>query len=123
MHEYAIADNLVTLATDAARKHEVSQVDIVHLQLGVLSGVVGEILTFCFDVATHGTPLQGAQLQIEYVPVIVYCATCEAECQLNDIQHLCCPICGTPTADVRQGREIKLISLEQLNETTEKARS
>jgi len=120
MHEYSIADSLIELAEDAARTADLDHVDVVHLQLGALSGVVGELLSFCFDVATNGTLLQDAELRIEHIPVEIYCAVCECVLQLDDTQDLCCPLCGTPTMDVRQGREIKLVSLEQYDNETER---
>lgn len=116
MHEYSIADSLVSLAEDAAQKADLEHVDVVHLQLGALSGVVGESLSFCFDVATVGTLLQGAELCIEYVPVTIYCAACDDTYQLHDARYLFCPECGTPATDVRQGREIELVSLEQYDD-------
>lgn len=115
MHEYAIADNLVSLAEDAAQKANVSHIDVVHIQLGALSGVVGELLSYCFDVATVGTLLQGAQLCIEHIPVAIYCGACKDTYQLDDVQDLFCPVCGIPATDVQRGREIRLVSLEQHN--------
>lgn len=112
MHELSIAYNLVTIADDAAKEAGVDHVDVVHLRLGVLSGVVKDALLFSYDIATDGTHLAGSKLVIEMVPVTVYCAVCNQESPLKDIQSFCCPVCNTPTADIRQGKEIELVSLE-----------
>lgn len=112
MHELSIAHSLVSIAEDAIKGAGVTRVEVVHLKLGALSGVVRDALLFAYDVATEGTALAGSRLEIEDVPVVVYCPTCDAERTLESIQLFCCPVCDTPTADIRQGREIELISLE-----------
>jgi len=112
MHELSIAYSLVATAEEAALQVGANQVDVVHLRLGQLSGVVKDALLFGYDIATEGTILAGSTLQIEEVPVVVYCAECDAERQLPNIQYFRCPTCGTPTGDIRQGKELELVSLE-----------
>lgn len=112
MHELSIAHSLVQTAEEALRGTGITRVERVHLKLGALAGVVEDALLFGYDIATEGTALAGSQLVIETVPVIVYCPTCDAEQPLENIQLFRCPVCATPTADVRQGREIELVSLE-----------
>jgi len=117
MHELSIAYQLVEIANSAARDAGATQVDAVHLRLGVFSGVVKDALLFSYDVATRGTLLEGSRLEIEEVPLVVYCPQCAREVELESVQLFQCPLCGTPTADIRQGREIDLISLEVADET------
>lgn len=112
MHELSIAYNIVTTAEDVAHEANVSQVDVVHLRLGALSGVVKDALLFGFDIATKGTCLEGATLKIEDVPLIVYCPVCDAEKILDSIQIFRCPTCNTLTGDIRQGKELEIVSLE-----------
>lgn len=112
MHELSIAYNLVSIAEDAAKEAGVDQIDSVHLKLGALAGVVQDALLFSFDVATKGTLLEGSTLQIENVPVVIYCEQCDAEHPLENIQLLRCPVCDTPCGDIRQGKELELVYLE-----------
>lgn len=112
MHELSIAYNLVKAAEDAARDAGVTQVSVVHLRLGALSGVVKDALLFSYDIATEGTLLAGSQLAIEDVPVVVFCPICNAEKTLESVQRFRCPTCDTLTGDIRQGKELELISLE-----------
>jgi hydrogenase nickel incorporation protein HypA/HybF len=84
----------------------------LHLRLGPLAGVVKEALLFSFDLAAEGTPIAGARLQIEDVPVVVYCPRCAARRTLASIQNFCCPVCGEPTPEVLEGRELELKSME-----------
>lgn len=116
MHELSIAYSLVETATRAAKQAGVPQVEAVHLQLGLLSGVVKDALLFSYEIACEGTPLAGSRLEIEELPVIVYCPTCQTNQPLPGIQLFRCPACGTPTPDILQGREIQLTALEYPND-------
>jgi hydrogenase nickel incorporation protein HypA/HybF len=112
MHELSIALNLVELGDAAARRADAQSVDCVHLRLGVMSGVVKEALCFAYEIASQGTRLQGSWLEIEDVPLVVYCPACGREVALPTIQSLQCPTCGAFTADIRSGTELELVSLE-----------
>src|ERR1700689_4711077 len=115
MHELSIAMGIVEAATDEAQRRGV-EVSAVHLRLGALSGVVKDALLFSYEVACQDTPLQGSQLVVEDVPVIVFCATCQAERELASVQLFACPQCGTPTMDVRHGKELEVFALEVKDE-------
>jgi hydrogenase nickel incorporation protein HypA/HybF len=91
----------------------------LHLRLGLLSGVVKDALEFSFDLAAEGTAIAGARLEVEEVPVIVFCPECRAERELPGLQSFRCPICGGDMADVVSGRELELVSMEVLDETEE----
>jgi hydrogenase nickel incorporation protein HypA/HybF len=51
---------------------------------------------------------------VEDVPVIVYCSQCQKERTLESVQLFQCPECGTPTMDIRQGKELEVFALEVL---------
>jgi hydrogenase nickel incorporation protein HypA/HybF len=111
MHELSIALSLIDMASEEAGRLGV-QVEVLHLRLGALSGVVKEALLFSFDLAAEGTPIAGARLEIEEVPVVVFCPACNEERPLPGIQGFLCPVCGTPTPDVIRGRELELATME-----------
>lgn len=55
------------MATEEAERRGGARVTALHLKLGSLSGVVKEALTFSYEIACQGTPLEGSQLVIEEV--------------------------------------------------------
>jgi hydrogenase nickel incorporation protein HypA/HybF len=112
MHELSIAVNLVEIATREAARAGSEQVLRVYVKVGALSGVVRDALEFAFDVATEGTCLEGAVLEVEDVVVVLFCPTCEAEHPLLDSYRFCCPVCDTPTAEIRAGRELEITAIE-----------
>ena len=112
MHELSIANNLVEIVTEHVHDAGADRVAAIHLQIGALSCVHQEALEFSFELVTQGTVLEGARLCMESLPVIIYCSSCNQEIELPGIQSFRCPNCDTPSADIRQGKEMDLVSIE-----------
>lgn len=112
MHELSIALSLVELASEEAGRLGDVRVDAVHVRIGPLAGVVEEALRFSFDLAAAGSPVEGARLEIERVPLTVHCHRCEAERELPSAQRLRCPVCAELAYDIVSGRELELHALE-----------
>lgn len=115
MHELSIATSLVDIASQKAAEAGSDSVSKVYLKIGVLSCVTRDALEFAFDVATEHTVLEGATLEIEDVPAVVFCPQCEGERRISDSRSMyraCCPECGAPTSEIRQGQELELTALE-----------
>jgi hydrogenase nickel incorporation protein HypA/HybF len=111
MHELSIALSLVELAETEANRLG-GRVRAVHVRVGALAGVVQEALRSSYEIACADTALAGSRLVIKEVPIVVYCERCKAERSLPSMQWFCCSVCGTPTPDVRQGKELELAALE-----------
>ncbi len=116
MHELSIAYSLVEIAEQAATSIGIRRVEVVHLRLGVLAGVVQEALLFGYEIAARGTVLEGSRLAIQELPVVVHCPRCRADRPLSSIQDFRCPVCGEPTGQIVQGQELEIVSLEYVDE-------
>lgn len=112
MHELSIAMSMIEMATDELKKYDARKVNTLYLKLGALSGVVSDALLFSWEIACQGTPLDGARLEIEEVPVVVYCANCRAEKTLSAVNSFFCPVCSTPAGEILQGKELEVTALE-----------
>jgi hydrogenase nickel incorporation protein HypA/HybF len=112
MHELSIAMSIIEGASQEARSRGGARVHAVHLKLGPLSGVVKDALLFSYGLACEGTLLDGSELIIDEVPVVVYCPNCETDQTLDSIQRFCCPTCGTLTPNVVSGKELELVAIE-----------
>jgi hydrogenase nickel incorporation protein HypA/HybF len=111
MHELSIAMSIIELAQEESGRRGV-QVSAVHLKLGTLSGVVKEALLGAFEMACEDTPLKGARLIVEDVPVLIFCKSCETQRPVSSVQLFCCAECGTPSAEVVHGKELEVVALE-----------
>ncbi len=111
MHELSIALSIIDMAAEEAGRRGV-KVAAVHLKLGPLSGVAREAMLSAYGLACEGSALEGSQLLILDVPLIVHCPRCRRDTPPVSVQELCCPACGTPTPDVIHGRELEVSALE-----------
>jgi len=111
MHELSIASRLVEIAGDRCREAN-ARAKVVTLRVGALSCVHEDALRFSFELVREGTPLADAELRIVSVPVTIWCGACGREVELPGIQRFACPACGTPSGDIRAGRELDLESIE-----------
>lgn len=123
MHELSIALSLVDLACEEAGRLEGGRVEALHVQVGVLSGVVKDALLFSFDVAAAGSSIDGARLEVIEIPATVWCGTCEATRTLQTIQRRRCPSCDEPTPHLVTGEELTLVSLEVCEDDAPNRRS
>ena len=112
MHELSIAASIVEAVTESASAYPCARVKQVRLRVGALASLAEDSLQFCWELATEGTPLAGAALVILKLPVIVHCDACGVDAEIEGVQSFRCPLCGGPTADLRQGRELEIASIE-----------
>jgi hydrogenase nickel incorporation protein HypA/HybF len=111
MHELSIMQNALNQALREARLAGAVRVHQIRLRIGVLSGVVPDALRFAFETLAPGTAAAGAVLEIEEVPARFWCAPCRREFVAANF-YAECPDCGSPSAELRAGRELELCSLE-----------
>jgi hydrogenase nickel incorporation protein HypA/HybF len=112
MHELSIAAGIVDCVTESLVAYPNARVVEVRLRVGTLAAVVEESLQFCYGLATENTPLAGSKLVVHTVPVMVYCANCRSEAELESLRSFRCPRCGEPAGDVRHGRELEVEAIE-----------
>jgi hydrogenase nickel incorporation protein HypA/HybF len=112
MHELSIAASIVESVTESASAYPGARVKEVRLRVGALASIVEDSLQFCWGLATEGSPLAGATLAINMLPVIVHCDACGVDTEIAGVQSFRCPRCGELAADLRQGRELEIESIE-----------
>ena len=112
MHELSIAHSLVEIATEHALNAGAEKVVAITIRVGALSFIQKSSLCAGFEMFADNTLLKGATLQFVDVPVTVYCNSCECEAMITDLRSFCCPSCGNPGSDIRNGRELDVDSIE-----------
>lgn len=111
MHEVGLMQRTLEIALEHAAQHNAQGICRLAMRVGALSGVVPEALSFAFDVLTRGTIAEGADLEMESVPVTCFCPACEQEFAPPDLFYEC-PRCHQLSTHVRQGQELELAYLE-----------
>ena len=75
-----------------------ARVKEVRLRVGALASVIPESLEFCWGIVSEGTPLEGAKLAVNVLPVVVHCEPCAQDVELEGVQSFRCPRCGETCA-------------------------
>jgi len=111
VHELSIAQSLLEIVLEEGRRHRMTSVKVIRLQVGELAAVVADSLNFCFELLSKETPASGAVLEIETVPVVARCVPCGEVFEVEN-QVFLCPRCGEPVLDLVSGRDLSVMSIE-----------
>ena len=112
MHELSLSYATVDLVLESIADCGAKRVKTVSVIAGELSGVAVEAFRFSFPIAAEGTLLEGCDLNLEVEPVTVFCPACNEIRKLESIYSFRCATCGTPTSDIRSGKQFSLRSIE-----------
>lgn len=104
MHEATLAENILNIATDAAKKNHAAKIFKVGLKLGEMAGVEIEALQMAFDVLKKNSPAEDAELVIERVPITAACNKCGKTFRLERYNFFC-PECDGVLI-LNSGREL-----------------
>ena len=116
MHEMGIAMQIIEIAQASIPKEEGDiAIARVNLKVGKLAAVVADSLRFCFEIAAKETPLEGAELDIEEVPVRARCKECDTEWTIEG-PAFNCEKCGSGQIEILSGRELNIESIEIADE-------
>jgi hydrogenase nickel incorporation protein HypA/HybF len=111
MHEMSLAEGVLQLVEDTARREKARRVRLVVLEIGQLSAVEPAALKFCFDAVTEGSIAQGAALEIVVVPGAGWCMACAETVPMQE-RYGVCPRCGSPQLEATGGMEMRVKEIE-----------
>ncbi|MDI6839638.1 MAG: hydrogenase nickel incorporation protein HypA [bacterium] len=138
MHEWALAEAVVSTALGVAEKEKLKRIDKIKIKMGELQQIDTEIFRFALKeiVQCRGlinqtpTPLRKAKIEIGTEKAILKCRVCEhnwafGDMELNDEEsesihfvpevahaYIKCPKCGSPDFEFIKGRGIFIESIE-----------
>ena len=111
MHEMSLAEGMVQILEDNAKTQNFKKVLCVWLEIGQLSHVDPEAITFCFEAVTKGTLAEGAKLEILRPPGQAWCDDCVEQVEIADRVNGC-PKCGGHRLIVTDGEDMRVKELE-----------
>ncbi|MFZ5812279.1 MAG: hydrogenase maturation nickel metallochaperone HypA [Thermodesulfobacteriota bacterium] len=115
MHELSIAQNLLAIIQEEMHKHGTPRLISVKVKHGRLSAIVPEALEMAFEALTIDSPLAGARLDTEEVPLVLSCRACGKQFspESTDYVFAPCPQCGEEIGHtVVSGKELYIEYLE-----------
>ena len=111
MHEMALTESIVEIATDAAKKEGAEKVRRVLVDVGALSHVEPDALQFCFAAVSAGTIVEGAALEIDRIPGAGWCLDCRKTVAIAE-RYGACPECGRHHVQMTAGDELRVREIE-----------
>ena len=115
MHEVGIMQSTLHIALEWASKQGADRIERLGMRVGALSGVVPDALQFAFEVLKKDTLAETAQLEVEFIPLRIYCRSCACEFESDGFSHMCTTCDGFDT-EIRQGRELEISYVELWSE-------
>jgi hydrogenase nickel incorporation protein HypA/HybF len=115
MHEAGIALNLIEAVQQRLAAEPGARVALIHVRVGELAGVSTDALDFAFECLAATTPLAGAKLVFDLVPLILACEACGQQSPVEDLVFRC-GVCGSERTRVVSGRELEVRTIELVEE-------
>jgi len=129
LHEWALAEAVISAASEVAEKEGLKQVSEVIIKVGELQGLELDILDFAFS-QLKSDKLKNAKFRMDSVKPRLKCKACEHEWILSrekldentaeaihfipEVAHtyIKCPKCGSPDFEILEGRGVWLQTIK-----------
>ena len=110
MHELSIAHEICGIVLQHLPDN-CGAVKSVRVKVGKLSNVLVDSLQFCFEAITRDTPVEGAQLDVEEVPVTISCNHCGDVTNIENFIYSC-GSCSSTDIKLKSGTEMQVVDIE-----------
>ena len=110
MHEFSVARSICRIAIEEARRNGVTRITSVCVEVGTMRQVVPQLLQTAFDIASRGTSLEGAELEIRKVPITIKCQSC-GQYSVSEEMQMCCDMCSSTQIEISGGNELLVSSI------------
>ncbi len=96
---------------EKAQSEGANRIKRVVLEVGEMSGLDSNDLRNSFQLLSHDTPAEGAELAINAVPLKVRCLSCDAEYSAGGFR-MTCGKCGSIASELISGNELRVREME-----------
>ncbi len=110
MHELSLVLNIIDIAEEEMKKANAHCVEAIELEVGSMSGVEIDALSFSWDAAVKDTVLENADCTINQVQAIAKCCHCGCEYCVHE-PYEPCPACNEVLVEYLKGKELRVKSL------------
>lgn len=111
MHELTLAENMLQLVEETARRERATRVKTVVVEIGQLALIETDALIFAFDVVKKGGIAANAELRIIDIPAFGDCGNCGVSSPMAKV-YATCPQCGSANMQPTAGQEMQLRQIE-----------
>lgn len=107
----SVAKNILDIVHEHVQSEDENRVRSIILKIGEMSGIVCDSLEFCFSSLVHNTPLGGAKLFIQTIPISAECNFCNYNSRL-EYGIFFCEKCHSSDIKIISGRELQIVQIE-----------
>lgn len=109
MHELSICGSIADIALRRAGERRVAR---IHLRIGQLRQVVPDTLSYCWQLVSADSELDGSVLDVETVQARIACRDCGRVGELGELPVFVCGNCHGVAVSVVAGEEFVLTALD-----------
>jgi hydrogenase nickel incorporation protein HypA/HybF len=110
MHEFSLVKALLEQVDSLRRRQAAERVVSIHVTIGAFAGVEAELLQEAYRVLVEQSPLRGAELQWELVPLEARCQDCDMQFPVQRFRFEC-PRCAGREVTILRGDDLRLESI------------
>jgi hydrogenase nickel incorporation protein HypA/HybF len=110
MHERSLVRALLRQVQAVAQEHAADRVLSIRVRIGEFAGVEPELIASAFDDLVQDTPIRGAALELQRVPLEAVCDQCGHQFHVERFKFEC-DQCGSLRLTLRGGEELLLESV------------
>ena len=134
MHEWALAESILTAAVEEAEKKHLKKISEIRISIGELQQIEEEIFTFALDeiIKEQNQMLKDIKIKIETEKCALLCKNCGNIWSFNDMKkklnadeseaihfipevafvHTRCPKCKSPDFEISTGRGVSILQIK-----------
>jgi hydrogenase nickel incorporation protein HypA/HybF len=133
MHEWALAESILTAALEAAEKQKLKKITEIKIAIGELQQIEQDIFQFALDEITKNEEkLKDVKIKIETEKSTLKCKNCENTWSFSDMKkklnedeseaihfipevafvHTRCPKCKSPDFEITTGRGVSITQIK-----------
>lgn len=134
MHEWALAESILTAALESAEKEKLKKITEIKISIGELQQIEQDIFEFSLNeiIKSQGEKLKDVKIKIETEKSTLKCKSCENTWKFSDMKkklnedeseaihfipevafvHTRCPKCGSPDFEITTGRGVSITSIK-----------
>jgi len=88
MHEWALAESVLTAALEAAEKEKLKKITEIRISMGELQQIEQDIFEFALDeiIKSHDDKLKNIKIEIETVKSNLKCKKCDHTWKFSDLK-------------------------------------
>jgi len=134
MHEWALAESILSAAVEAAEKEKLKTITEIKISIGELQQIEQDIFEFALQeiIKSQDNKLKNVKISIETEQSTLKCKNCEHTWNFSDMKkklnedeseaihfipevafvHTRCPKCGSPDFEITKGRGVSITSIK-----------